>query len=71
MILFKTGEAERDKMSDSVCVCVRTRVRARSFLCARVHLFVRVCMHKEGRRGEGGCLPGFHLSLAWQDLICP
>lgn len=47
MILFKTGEAERDKMSDSVCVCVRTRVRARSFLCARVHLFVRVCMHNQ------------------------
>ena len=34
-------------MSESVCVCVRTRVRARSFLCARVHLFVRVCMHNQ------------------------
>ena len=30
-----------------VCVCVRTRVHARSFLCARVHLFVRVCMHNQ------------------------
>ena len=30
---------------------------------------VLIHTEQEGRRGEGGCLPGFHLSLAWQDLI--